>query len=91
MAEPRTVRETPNALTSEQIAAILYRYAGKPRTTGTLSGYSDRSKVSSYAETAMAWAVKEGIITGKSATTLDPAGKGTRAEVAVMLYRYLTK
>ena len=32
-----------------------------------------------------------GIITGKSATTLDPAGKGTRAEVAVMLYRYLTK
>lgn len=82
----------PNgAVTREQIAAILYRYAGKPRTTGTLSGYSDRSKVSSYAETAMAWAVKEGIITGKSATTLDPAGKGTRAEVAVMLYRYLTK
>ncbi|MBD9221235.1 MAG: hypothetical protein EGQ46_03545 [Clostridiales bacterium] len=78
-------------ITREQMAAILYRYAGKPRTTGTLSGYSDRSKVSSYAETAMAWAVKEGIITGKSATTLDPAGKGTRAEVAVMLYRYLTK
>ena len=39
----------------------------------------------------MAWAVKEGIITGKSATKLDPAGNGTRAEVAVMLYRYLTK
>ena len=82
----------PNgAVTREQIAAILYRYAGKPRTTGTLSGYTDRTQVSSYAETAMAWAVKNGIITGKSATKLDPTGKATRAEVAVMLHRYLTK
>ena len=79
------------AVTREQIAAILYRYAGKPRTTGTLSGYTDRTQVSSYAETAMAWAVKNGIITGKSATKLDPTGKATRAEVAVMLHRYLTK
>ena len=79
------------AVTREQIAAILYRYAGKPRTTGTLSGYTDRTQVSSYAETAMAWAVKNGIITGKSATKLDPLGKATRAEVAVMLHRYLTK
>ena len=82
----------PNgAVTREQIAAILYRYAGSPKTTGTLSGYTDKNKVSTYATTAMEWAVKNGIITGKSASTLDPTGQGTRAEVAVMLHRYLTK
>lgn len=82
----------PNgAVTREQIAAILYRYAGSPKTTGTLTGYTDKNKVSTYATTAMEWAVKNGIITGKSASTLDPAGLGTRAEVAVMLHRYLTK
>lgn len=82
----------PNgAVTREQIAAILYRYAGSPRVNASLKGYSDQNKVSTYATTAMEWAVKNGIITGKSATTLDPTGKGTRAEVAVMLHRYLTK
>lgn len=82
----------PNgAVTREQIAAILYRYAGSPRVNASLRGYSDQNKVSTYATTAMEWAVKNGIITGKSATTLDPTGKGTRAEVAVMLHRYLTK
>lgn len=82
----------PNgAVTREQIAAILYRYAGSPRVNAPLKGYSDQNKVSTYATTAMEWAVKNGIITGKSATTLDPTGKGTRAEVAVMLHRYLTK
>lgn len=82
----------PNgAVTREQIAAILYRYAGSPRVNASLRGYSDQNKVSAYATTAMEWAVKNGIITGKSATTLDPTGKGTRAEVAVMLHRYLTK
>lgn len=83
---------SPNsAVTREQIAAILYRYAGSPKTSGNLNGYTDRAKVSAYAETAMAWAVKNGIITGKGAYTLAPAGEGTRAEVAVMLHRYLTK
>ena len=76
-----------------QLRTVVYciRYAGSPRVNASLKGYSDQNKVSTYATTAMEWAVKNGIITGKSATTLDPTGKGTRAEVAVMLHRYLTK
>lgn len=89
----KTTFSPDGAVTREQIAAILYRYAGSPKTSGTLTGYTDRGKVSTYAETALAWAVKNGVITSKSSSVLklDPAGKGTRAEVAVMLHRYLTK
>ena len=83
---------SPNAnVTREQIATILYRYMGSPAATGSLSGYSDRTKISTYATTAMQWAIGKGYITGTSATTLDPTGKATRAQVAVMLHRFLTK
>ena len=83
---------SPDAnVTREQIAAILYRYMGSPAATGSLTGYSDRAKISSWATTAMQWAIGKGYITGTSATTLDPAGKATRAQVAVMIHRFLTK
>lgn len=77
-------------VTREQIAAILYRYMGEPTATGSLSGYSDRAKISSYATTAMQWAIGKGYITGTTKTTLAPDGKATRAQVAVMLHRFLT-
>ena len=83
---------SPNAnVTREQIAAILYRYMGSPAATGSLSGYTDRSKISSWATTAMQWAIGKGYITGTSSTTLDPRGQATRAQAAVMLHRFLTK
>ena len=83
---------SPNAnVTREQIAAILYRYMGSPAATGSLSGYTDRSKISSWATTAMQWAIGKGYITGTSSTTLDPLGQATRAQAAVMLHRFLTK
>ena len=75
-------------ITREQIAAILYRYAGSPSVTGSLSGYSDQAQVSSFAVTAMQWAVGSGIITGVTSggkTTLSAKGNATRAQVAVML------
>ena len=86
----------PNGnVTREQIAAILYRYAGSPAASSSaLNGFADRSAVSSYAVTAMQWAVGNGIITGVSTngrTTLSAKNNATRAEVAVMLHRYLTK
>ena len=82
---------SPSAnVTREQIATILYRYMGEPTATGSLSGYSDRAKVSSYATTAMQWAIGKGYITGTTKTTLSPDGKATRAQVAVMLHRFLT-
>ena len=82
-------------VTRQQIAAILYRYETKVLgqiATGmqSFAGYSDAAKVQSYASTAMQWAVGNGYITGTTTTTLDPAANATRAQVAVMLHRYLT-
>ena len=80
-------------ITREQIAAILYRYAGSPTVTDSLSGYADQAQVSSFAVTAMQWAVGSGIIAGTpngGKTYLTAKGNATRAQVAVMLHRFLT-
>ena len=77
-------------VTREQLAAILYRYSGTPTTSGRLTSFTDAGNVSSYATNAMKWAVGAGIITG-SGSKLDPQGSATRAQVAAMLHRYLTK
>lgn len=77
-------------ISREQIAAILYRYAGKPAGTGKLSGFSDSKSVSSYAVDAMSWAVGEGLINGMNGK-LVPMGNATRAQISTILYRYLTK
>ena len=82
---------SPDApVTREQIATILYRYMGSPTATGSLTGYTDRASVSSFATTAMQWAIGKGYITGIG-TKLDPKGNATRAQVAVIIHRFLTK
>ena len=88
-----TTFDPDGKITREQIAAILYRYEGSPTVTGSLSGYPDQAQVSSFAVTAMQWAVGTGIITGVTSggrTTLSAKGNATRAQVAVMLHRFLT-
>ena len=60
------------------------------RATGSISSFDDAAKVSGYATTAMKWAVGAGII-GGSNNKLDPQGNATRAQVAVMLHRFLNK
>ena len=79
-------------ITREQMAAILYRYAGfaGQSTTGQadLSGYTDAGQISPYAAEAMSWAVDRGLITGVSADTLAPGGSATRAQVATILMRF---
>lgn len=81
----------PNAaITREQLATILYRYAGKPYTSARLGSYTDSGKVSAYALDAMKWAVGSGVVNG-AGSKLDPQGNATRAQVATMLHRYLTK
>ena len=77
------------ALTREQLATMLHRYAGSPAAGGSLSGYTDAASVSSWASDAMAWAVEQGIIGGTTATDLSPQGPATRAQVATMLMRFL--
>ena len=79
-------------ITREQLAVMLYRYAGQPATTGSLTNFTDAASVSGYAQQAMQWATANGIITGNgSATTLDPQGNATRAQAAAMIMRYLEK
>ena len=79
----------PNAeITREQLAAILHRYAGEPATAANLSGYADGASVSAYAVDAMSWCVEHDIITGTTATTLEPQGTATRAQAAAMLMRF---
>ena len=82
-----------NAITREQMAAILYRYAeykGYDVFTGgmSLSEYTDASQISAYATTAMQWANENGLITGVTDTTLEPQGSATRAQVATILMRF---
>ena len=76
-------------VTREQLVTMLYRYAGEPAASGSLSGWADAARVSDWAEGAMVWAVGEGVITGASATELNPAGSATRAECAAILMRYV--
>ncbi len=85
---------SPNKnITREQLAAMLYRYAGEPDGSADLSAYTDAGSVSAYAEKAVQWCVKNGILTGKTSTTLAPKATATRAECATMLQRFanLTK
>ena len=81
-----------NAITREQMAAILYRYAQfkgyDVSAKADLSVYTDAASVGAYAVDAMAWANGAGLITGTSATTLTPAGNATRAQVATILMRF---
>lgn len=81
-------------ITREQIAVMFYRYAqfkgyNTALANSDLSAYTDFNKVSGYAETAMRWAVENGIITG-SGGRLNPLGLATRAEAASMLQRFVT-
>lgn len=75
-------------ITREQLAAMLYRYAGEPDGAADLSAYTDADSVSAYAEKAVQWCVKNGILTGKTSSTLAPKATATRAECAVMLQRF---
>lgn len=82
---------SPNAnITREQLAAMLYRYAGEPDGSADLSAYTDAGSVSAYAQKAVQWCVKNGILTGKTANTLAPKATATRAECATMLQRFAT-
>lgn len=83
----------PNdAITREQLAAILYRFASlrglDVSASASLDAFADAGSVSSYAGTAMRWAVGSGLISGKGDNILDPLGSATRAETAAILMRF---
>lgn len=78
-------------ITREQLAVMLWRYAGRPAVEKKDLDFVDSGKISDYALEALRWAVEQGIIQGKDGTILDPTGKATRAEAAAMLMRYFSK
>lgn len=81
-----------NAITREQMAAILYRYAQfkgyDVSVKADLSVYTDAAQVSTYATDAMAWANGAQLITGTSQAMQTPASNATRAQVATILMRF---
>jgi hypothetical protein len=82
----------PNGTISrQQLAVMLYRYAGQPTSSGSLSAYSDSENVADYANAALTWAVENGIVTGTGDGKLNPTGVATRAEVATVIARYVEK
>ena len=78
----------PNAnITREQLVTMMYRYAGSPKADGKLDSFSDAASVSTYAASAMQWAVANGIVNGSNGK-LNPQNNATRAQVAAILMRF---
>lgn len=78
--------------TREQLAAMLYRYAGQKgydtSAQADLSSFADAASVSAYAQKPLAWAHAQGIVNGTSTATLSPGGSATRAQAAMMLMQF---
>ena len=87
----------PNDLvTREQMATILLRYAVWKQYDTTAGGmalreYADYAEISGWATAALEWANAEGLILGRTETTIVPQGDATRAEVATILMRFIEK
>ena len=80
------------SITREQMALILYRYAGSPDASGmVLREFADGDSVSAYAVDAIRWAVHEGLISGMENNTLAPQGTATRAQAAQILMNFHQK
>ncbi|MCD8374855.1 MAG: S-layer homology domain-containing protein [Oscillospiraceae bacterium] len=84
-----------DAITREQLAAILYRYAqykGYDVSIGedtNILSYNDAAEISEYAVPALQWAVGAGLIEGTATATLAPQQSATRAQVAAILMRFI--
>jgi hypothetical protein len=82
-----------SSITREQIATMLYRYVTykgeDTANSGSLDAFEDAASVSSWAVEAMQWANANGLVTGRTDTTLVPGGNATRAECATILKRFI--
>lgn len=83
-------------ITREDMVTIMYRYAKYKNLdlsgAGSLGVFSDQDQISGYAREALAWAVGNGIINGRSGTGLvDPRGNASRVECAAIIQRFMKK
>lgn len=76
-------------VTREQMAAILWRYAGSPAAASG-ENFADEASIADFAKTAVDWARANDVVNGIGGNRFDPKGSLTRAQTAVILYRYLT-
>lgn len=81
-----TAPEQP--VTREQLAAMLYRYAGSPAVSGELS-FDDTAVISIWAYDAVRWCVDNGILNGVGGNRMTPQDLARRGQVAAMLMRFL--
>lgn len=76
-------------VTRAQLAVMLHRYAGKLVAEPGLGAFRNYRDVPEYAQIAMEWAVENDIIKGRTSLTLVPNGNATRAEVAIIIKRFV--
>jgi hypothetical protein len=80
----------PNdSITREQLAVMLWKYAGSPKASGQDLTFTDADQASSYAREALSWAVENGILSGYTNGQLAPGGTATRAQAAQMLKNFM--
>ncbi len=72
-------------ITREQLAVMLWRYAGSPAATDKELHFTDADQVGGYALEALRWAAENGVMSGRGGGILAPQGLATRAEAAQML------
>lgn len=78
-------------VTREQAAAVLWRYAGSPKSGTAGDAFADGASISTWALTAVNWAKANGILNGRTGNRFDPKAELTRGETAVLLYRYMNR
>lgn len=83
-----------DSITREQMIVMLYRYAmykgyDMSHRAGALNSFGDKNMVTKANETAMEWAIKHGLISGMTPTSLAPGGKTTRAQFASIITRFM--
>ena len=78
-------------VTREQMAFVLWRYAGAEAASGGVDRFTDEEAVASYAREAVAWATAGGIVSGVPDGRFAPQENVTRAQAAVMLQRGLSR
>ena len=80
-------------VTREQMAALMYRFAGFLKqdvsAAADISTFSDGANVSEWAAPAVKWAVASGLIKGMGDNNLAPQNKSTRAQAAEVMYRFM--
>lgn len=86
----RTRFGSNDPVSREQIATLLWRYAGSPR-AGSAQNFADRNQISDYAADAVNWARANGIVNGRPGNRFDPKANATRAEVATILRNFLSQ